>query len=217
MSWTLEHVRERLALAGDEARSADGSAADGGSAAHPSQASRGEEPAAGAAQAAVALVLRFAPEMEILLIRRSEHDGDPWSGHMAFPGGRRDAGDRDALETAIRETAEEVGLDLRRDADHLGELDTLPAMARGRRLDLVIVPHVFVARRSPELVLSDEVEEALWAPVAPLVEGKADTVRPYRYEGYDLELPAYQVREHVVWGLTYRMLGMLFERLAPKS
>lgn len=194
MAWSLEHVRSCLRTGADQERVREGVAA--------------EPP-----QAAVAIVLRFAPSLDVLLIRRSEHDGDPWSGHMAFPGGRRDPSDESTLATALRETLEEVGWDLRHDAEHLGALAPLPAVARGHALDLEIVPHVFVAHRTSELVLSDEVVEALWTPVEPLVDGQVDTVRPYRYEGYDLELPAYQVGEHVVWGLTYRMLGMLFERL----
>ena len=197
MPWSLEHVRSCLA-------SSSGLAAASSSVAP--------------AQAAVAIVLRFVPSVEVLLIRRAEHDGDPWSGHMAFPGGRGEPGDESTLATALRETVEEVGWDLRQDTEHLGALGALPAVARGRALDLEIVPHVFAAHRTAELVLSDEVVEALWTPVAPLVQGRVDTVRPYRYQGHDLELPAYQVGEHVVWGLTYRMLGMLFERLgAPTS
>src|SRR5262245_57207262 len=69
---------------------------------------------------------------EILLIRLAAHPDDPWSGHMAFPGGREDPGDPDLLSTAMRETLEELSLDLRSAARLLGSLDELPAVARGK-------------------------------------------------------------------------------------
>jgi len=161
-------------------------------------------------EAAVALVLRFMPEAEVLLIRRSEHRGDPWSGHMAFPGGRREPGDGSCLDAAIREAREEVGVDLASHGELIGLLDDVTAMARGRPLDLVIVPFVFVLREPVTLARSDEVDEVLWASVEPMATGAAATIRPYQLEGRTFELPAFQVGPHVVWGLTYHMLTMLF-------
>ena len=85
-------------------------------------------------RAAVAAVLRPGSNgPEVLLIRRAEHPNDPWSGHMAFPGGREDPCDADLFGTAVRETLEEVALDLTTNAALLGTLDDLPAVARGKR------------------------------------------------------------------------------------
>jgi 8-oxo-dGTP pyrophosphatase MutT (NUDIX family) len=161
-------------------------------------------------EAAVAIILRFAPTAEALLIRRSEQRGDPWSGHMAFPGGRREPGDRSCRETATRETLEEVGLDLERHGELLGRLDDVAAIAQGRALDLVIVPFVFLLREQEALCRSDEVDEAVWASLEPLATGQAATTRPYVLGGSTIELPAFGVGPHVVWGLTYHMLSMLF-------
>lgn len=162
-------------------------------------------------RAAVAAILRYRGDAEILLIRRSEQPGDPWSGHMAFPGGRSDPTDDITQDTAERETREEVGLDLTRQAELLGRLDDLTAMARGRTINLVVEPFVYLLHDDVELTLNEEVDEALWTQLAPMQRGELDCTRPYSFEGQLLQLPAYQVGPHVVWGLTYRMLTLLFE------
>ena len=165
--------------------------------------------------AAVAAVLRHRGEVsdpDVLLIRRTTKPSDPWSGHMALPGGRQEPADRDLIHTATRETAEEVGVDLDRDGEHLGRLDDVPAISKARLLDLIIVPHVFLVHRPVGLVCEEkEVAEAFWAPLGPMVRGEIDTTRPYEREGRAIELPGYQVGPHIVWGLTYRMLQLLFE------
>ena len=164
-------------------------------------------------EAAVAMILRFAGQAEVLLIRRSEQNGDPWSGHMALPGGRREPADPSCLETAIRETREEVGIELTHQGELLGRLDDVTAIARGRPLDLVIVPFVFALREPVALTPSGEVDEALWTRLEPLAAGRAATTRPYLYQDQTLELPAFRVGPHVVWGLTYHMLTVFFALL----
>ncbi len=162
----------------------------------------------------MAIVLRDQRDgAEVLLIRRAESEGDPWSGHMAFPGGRHDPDDRDLLHTATRETLEEVGLDLTREGRLLGRLDDLPAIARGRRAGITIAPFVFAVSGDPALRPNYEVEETLWAPLASLASGDRATTVRYDMEGTELSLPGWDVGGRVVWGLTYRMLRALFERL----
>jgi len=164
-------------------------------------------------RAAVAAILRErVGGPEVLLIRRAERAGDPWSGHMAFPGGRASEDDPDLLATAIRETREEVGLDLE-GSDVLGRLDDLPAVARGKRTGLVIAPYVFAIEKEPSLALNYEVAEAVWTPLEPLVSGASATTFAYAWEGQTLSLPALRVGAHVVWGLTYQMLRMLFDAI----
>ncbi|WP_437629596.1 NUDIX hydrolase [Sorangium sp. So ce854] len=152
-------------------------------------------------------------EAELLLIRRAEHPRDPWSGHMALPGGRRDPADEHLLDTAIRETREEVGIDLAAHGTLLARLPDLPAVARGRRVGLVISPFVFALRSAPDLTLSHEVAEALWTPLGPLARGERASTYAYTHEGNVVDLPCLRVEERVVWGLTYRMLEQLFEVL----
>lgn len=165
--------------------------------------------------AAVAMMLREGSRgPEVFFIRRAEHPRDPWSGHMAFPGGRHESDDPSLLATAIRETQEEVGLDLRAEADHIGQLDDLQAIARGKPQETVIRPFVFeVHRDTPILADEREVAEALWTPLLPLYRGEADTTRPYRWHGTQIDFPAYDVHGRVVWGLTYQMLRSFFRIL----
>lgn len=165
--------------------------------------------------AAVAMLLRDGSAgPEVLFIRRAEHPRDPWSGHMAFPGGRQHEEDASLLDTAIRETREEVGLDLASEAEHIGQLDDLQAIARGKPQETVIRPFVFEVRReSPILTDQKEVAEALWTPLLPLYRGEADTIRPYQWHGTQIDFPAYDVDGRVVWGLTYQMLRSFFRIL----
>lgn len=169
-------------------------------------------------QAAVAAILR-APrgghEAEILLIRRSEREGDPWSGHMAFPGGRREPSDPSLYYTALRETEEEIGLDLAQHARFLARLADVPAVARARRVGLTITPFVFALEEPepPPFTLSAEVAEVVWAPLGPMARGQTAARYAYNYEGNMLDLPAFAVEQRIVWGLTHRMLEMLFEVL----
>lgn len=166
--------------------------------------------------AAVAAVLRPGPlGAEVLLIRRAEHALDPWSGHMAFPGGRYDRTDESLLATAVRETREEVGLDLEQHASLLGPLDALPAIAKGRPAGLVIAPFVFALEDDVVLRPNHEVVETLWAPLARLASGEHAAVVEYQLEGQTLELPGWNVEGRIVWGLTYRMLHSLLELVQP--
>jgi 8-oxo-dGTP pyrophosphatase MutT (NUDIX family) len=166
-------------------------------------------------RAAVAMVLREvegAPH--VLFIERARHDGDPWSGHMAFPGGRVDPGDPGPLAAAFRETQEEVGLDLS-GAQLLGRLDDLHGH-RGAGVPRLVIS-AFVYRldsaEPPPLTINYEVEEAFWFPVRDLLEPRNHVLYPARDA---LEFPGIQVGEpdrHIVWGLTYSFLESFFEVL----
>lgn len=167
-------------------------------------------PAPLARQAAVSIVLR-GPDADpaALFIRRSEREGDLWSGHVAFPGGRVEPGEG-LLEAAVRETAEEVGLDLRGGASRIGALDEIQAIGRGRAVGLSIQPWVFSLHGEPgALRLSGEVAETRWVRVADLLDPAHRAPFPYRHEGRALLLPSLRVEGLVIWGLTYRMLELL--------
>lgn len=166
-------------------------------------------------RAAVAAVLRqrAAAPLEVLFIRRAERPGDPWSGHMAFPGGRQEPHDLDLESTARRETEEELGLALDRHGEVIGRLDDVPAFARGQLTGMVVTPTVWLLRETPVLAPNHEVDEVHWASVPLLMSGQLDTTIDYPWQGHTLTLPGYRVGDRVVWGLTHRMLERLFERL----
>jgi 8-oxo-dGTP pyrophosphatase MutT (NUDIX family) len=166
-------------------------------------------------RAGVALVLREgAGGIEILFVRRAEDPADPWSGHMAFPGGRLEPGDADLCATAVRETREEIGLDLGASADVLGALDELRAMARMQPMDLAIAPFVFRLRGPQvELTPSAEVTSVHWLPLEDLLGPRFRASTSYSHEGRTIEFPCLQVDNLVIWGLTYRMFTSFAERL----
>ena len=158
--------------------------------------------------AAVALVLLPVPDgaLEILFIRRAERADDPWSGQIAFPGGRQEASDPDLLTTAVRETREETGVDLST-AEHLGVLDDLHP--RTPTLPPVVVrPFVFALAARPALVPSDEVQRAFWVPLAHLTEPGVRREVTLTLRGAKRTFPAYLVGDgdEVIWGLTERIL-----------
>lgn len=168
-------------------------------------------------QAAVAAILREgAGETEVLFIKRAQRPGDIWSGHMAFPGGHREPGDPDLAATAIRETCEEIGLDLERDGRLLGHLDHMDVNPIGTAIDMLIVPYVFVLEReAPAFRPNHEVAAVLWGSVPGMFHGRTSTRRHMRVQGGTRPFPGYDVQNEIVWGLTYQMLHRFFSVLDP--
>ncbi len=157
-------------------------------------------------EAAVLLTLRTTNPVELLLIERAEKEGDPWSGHMALPGGRREPGDQDLLATALRETEEETGIAVPR-SSILGRLDELGPSATRRRFSLIIAP--FVAAVPPDTEPEPapaEVETALWVPLTHLASDQAVDEVLIDLEGEEFRLPALNFDDYVIWGLTHRIL-----------
>lgn len=167
------------------------------------------------AHAAVAIVFREGMQsVEVLLIERAEREGDPWSGHMAFPGGRLERSDDSSRSTAQRETFEEVGIELA-NAEYLGQLDEIVGNPRTSPT-LVVAAHAFFLTEDQRIELApEEIQDAFWFPLADMLEESrsveyAIANRPEaRYPGILVGIPD----RHVIWGLTYRFLENLLNVL----
>lgn len=119
-------------------------------------------------------------EPEVLFIKRAGRAGDRWSGHIALPGGKRDPEDESDRAAAVRETREEVGLDL--SAPEVLEAGNLPerivATTFGRIPLMVLCPYIFLytSKATPQLKPSpDEVASVHWVPLRALLSPKLRT------------------------------------------
>ena len=185
-------------------------------------------------RAAVAIVLRAMPEardqrpevesaipdsrfpipnLEVLLILRAQREGDPWSGQVALPGGRRDPGDATLQDTALRETLEETGIDLSTNGLVLGMLDELrprtPVLP-----PIIVTPYVAIAPPEFSLQISDELADAFWVPWSTFADPTSTSESTVNVRGADWKVSSYLVGERIVWGMTERILRQLAERIS---
>jgi 8-oxo-dGTP pyrophosphatase MutT (NUDIX family) len=157
--------------------------------------------------AAVSLILRDRQFPSVLLIKRAERPGDPWSGQIAFPGGKMQKGDNRPLDTAIRETMEEVGVDLGSGAEFLG----YAPMATTHTGNMEVVPAVFMLKGSVEIQPNEEVASYRWVDLEDLAAPETKTTYRLNYDKGSVEVPALRVDDYVVWGLTQRILNSVLE------
>jgi 8-oxo-dGTP pyrophosphatase MutT (NUDIX family) len=163
--------------------------------------------------AAVALILHQSPVSEeglaALLIKRAQRAGDPWSGQIALPGGRRDAADADLLATAMRETREETGVDLA-SAERLGWLDDI--YPRSPTLPPVLVrPYVFAVKERPAMTVSNEVERAFWVALERIMDPALRQDVTLMVRGVERTFPSYSIDGDIIWGMTERILTPFVE------
>lgn len=151
-----------------------------------------------------------AGTLEILFILRALDDDDPWSGHVAFPGGRREPGDETLWDTAVRETFEETGLDLALNGHRLGQLDdvhprtsVLPSIA--------ITPYAFSVAADASAQPGPEVQEVAWIPLADLVAPASRSQIEIRTASGARSYPSTRYGRYEIWGLTHRILTQLLE------
>lgn len=151
------------------------------------------------ADAAVALLLNHANEgFRILFVKRVENPVDPWSGQMAFPGGKRSSEDQSLRQTVVRETLEETNIDL---LDRCRFLGVMTVLTSTQRPEMKVLPFVVLLEREPSIKLNKkELERFVWISMEELFRNEK-TVK------FDFgEFPAYVVGDNIVWGLTYRIL-----------
>jgi 8-oxo-dGTP pyrophosphatase MutT (NUDIX family) len=161
-------------------------------------------------KAAVAAILReHSGEAELLFIRRAEHPRDPWSGQMGLPGGRVEPADASPLDAAVRETREEIGLDLAALGLPLGRLSEVRTHLPLGSVPHSVVPFAFSVEGDPSLAPNEEVQEALWVPLAFLADGRNRSSFTWVRTGLPLPMPCIRYEGRVIWGLTLRIVDEL--------
>ena len=167
----------------------------------------------GAQRAAVAVVVTSETDPALLLVKRRERAGDPWSGHAALPGGFASKNDANLGATAERETEEETGLALARLGEQMGRLDDV--YPRSVFLPKVIVsPFVYVVPGRPAVAPSSEIDLAIWVPLAHVLDPGSRHPFILQRGGETREFDSIHAGGLVVWGLTERILSQLAETIA---
>ncbi len=154
--------------------------------------------------AAVSVIVRaHQGATQVLLLKRAEREGDPWSGQIALPGGRFEPADQNLYVTALRETHEEIGVDLRT-APYHGHAEALHPFSAGPK-GMPVTPFLFAldAAAAPSVTLNAEASAWFWLPLEAAAAGALRSSITFR----DNTFPAWQFEQHTVWGLTMRILA----------
>ena len=163
--------------------------------------------------AAVTLLLREGSlSPEVLFIIRAKHDQDPWSGNIAFPGGRLNSESESPQQAAERETFEELALDLGQ-ARYLGRLNDL----YGATLPVMVSCFVYQLLEPATLRPNHEVADTFWCPLSKLMESERQQQRTFFYFGEEHTHPVIELLEPeqpLLWGITYRLIRSFFESCA---
>ncbi len=160
--------------------------------------------------AAVAMILKEGTSSpEVLLIVRAEHDQDPWSGNIGFPGGRLNSTEETPQQAAERETREELDLDLGQ-SRYLGRLNDL----YGAMLPVLVSCFVYQITEPVILQPNHEVATTFWLPLAKLLEPERQQHRTFFYHGEERMHPVVELldpHQPLLWGITYRLIRNFFE------
>ncbi|MFO8142757.1 MAG: CoA pyrophosphatase [Marinobacter sp.] len=159
----------------------------------------------------MALIYRQSEDggVELLFIQRARREGDPWSGDMAFPGGRMQPEDASPRATAERETLEETGVDLRRHGRFQGRLSDLITRHHSRWRPMVVTPYVYQWRGTQPVTLNHEVEQVVWISLDYLAAKENQSRLPWRTPLGTINLPCCRYQNYCIWGLSYSMLQEL--------
>ena len=155
--------------------------------------------------AAVAVIIAGDSNPKTLLIKRAEHVRDPWSGQVAFPGGKMGQGDRSAKETAERESREEVGVNLAGDANFAGY--SVPFKTHTG--DMNVIPAVFLTKSVTEVVPNGEVSGYKWVKLSGFLKPESRSIYRLDVRGVSMSMPAFKMGDYVIWGLTHRIVSSL--------
>ena len=163
-------------------------------------------------RSAVAMILQVREgELHICMIKRAERKGDPWSGQMAFPGGRMDKTDAHGFAVAVRETEEEVGLTLGPADQCIGRLSDINARPHKGAFGMAVSPFVFRLEREVSFTPNYEVAEVVWVPLEFLLNTDNREKMVWEFKGASISMPCYFFGERRIWGLSLMMLDELMD------
>jgi 8-oxo-dGTP pyrophosphatase MutT (NUDIX family) len=166
--------------------------------------------------AAVAMIISDHHQhgLSALFIKRAEHPGDPWSGHMAMPGGRNEPEDESFQHAAMRETMEEVGITLHPD-QCIGRLHDLYG-GRLKEHRMAVSAFVFHLPDLPQITPNYEVAETVWVPLE-FMRHPSNT-SPYRFnlDPEARDFPSFVYNSYTIWGLTFRIIANFYQVLGVK-
>ena len=169
-------------------------------------------PPDGRKRAAVAAVVHDDPDgPRVLLMKRVDRQGDPWSGHISLPGGGFHPSDGDLLTCAIRETHEELGVDLHA-TRLIGPLPVVAPLSAGP-MGLEVTPFAFVTSVELPVVVGPEALSAFWMPLDLASAGHFDST--FNYPGTERSFPAWSYEGFTIWGMTWRIVGDLIAAGKP--
>ncbi|MEH6582621.1 MAG: CoA pyrophosphatase [Halioglobus sp.] len=169
-------------------------------------------------RSAVAMILQLQQgELHILMIKRADREGDPWSGHMAFPGGRMDPGDAHGYAVAVRETEEEVGLTLGAEEPCIGRLSEINARPQRGTFGMAVSPFVFRLDREVSFTPNYEVAEVVWVPLEFLMNTDNREEMTWEFKGAKFPMPCYFYEGRRIWGLSLMMLDELMDLVEGRS
>ena len=145
----------------------------------------------------------------VLMMKRAERKGDPWSGHVSFPGGRVDRADASTRAAALRELTEETGFEPAGQTTPMGRLSDLLTREHGRPLPMVVSPYVYRTHTAIELQPSKEAAELWWVPLSHLVPSAPRQKMIWRIRGLPLPVTYIDLGGAKLWGLTLMMTNEL--------
>ena len=169
-------------------------------------------------RAAVAISVRSGVSgPEILMIQRAVRQGDPWSGHMGFPGGRKDESDASDMACAKRETREEIGFDLDIYGELVCQLSDVNTGWRADRPEMLVAPFVFKVGSTPVFELNHEVDDTLWVPLSFLLNDANRSRHQWDWRGEVLESDAFTFDDRLIWGLSLMMIDELLQIISDRE
>jgi len=128
-------------------------------------------------------------------------------GQISFPGGARDDGDRDLVDTALRETFEEIGVQPEH-VELLGELDRIGTLTS----NFLITPFVGIIPYPYEFTIAtNELEELVEVPISALLDNNNYREESHVYEGRTYVASFFEYKGKVIWGATARILKQFLD------